>query len=450
VTSLRIRNHHALRRYQAEVVDGLLRGIHSAAGATLTVMFPRQAGKNEVSAALVSALLRNAAGTGGSIVLCAPTFSPQVRISFERTLRALGRHAHLAEAVTLESDAYRLRLGQAEAVFLSALPGAHVAGHTASIALIADEAQEIEAEWFERQFRPMTASTGAPTIMFGTAWDGESLLETQAALNRDFDRRAGPGDAPRHWQVSWREVAKSRPVYGAFVQGQRERLGANNPVFLSQYELVASADMGRLLSPAQILLLEALHPRLWAPVHGERYVGGLDLGGEGERADASVLTIARVDGRRCEVVTHIAWQSAPFATVEREAAALVGKWRLSRLCVDATGLGAPLASALERQFGETIDRVVFSAPVKSALGFALRAAAETNTIGLYEDDGSNDARACRQQLRACRARTPSPGSMAWGDDRGHDDYAISLALCLRAAQEAGPPRIAMGRRTGRT
>ena len=442
-----LRNHQSLRLYQTEVLNGLLKGIHDSPGTTFTVMFPRQAGKNEVSAALVAALLRNAAGTGGSIVLCAPTFSPQVRISLERTRRALGRHAHLVEAIPIQNDAYRLRLGEAEAVFLSALPGAHVAGHTASIALIADEAQEFDGDWFERQFRPMTASTGAPTIMFGTAFDGESLLETHAAANRELDKIAPPDAAKRHWQVSWEEVAKARPVYGSYVRSERERLGPNHPTFLSQYELVAAPDIGRLLSPAQVLLLEAPHPRLWGPVSGERYVGGLDLGGEGEGADATVLTVARVDGRRCEVVTHFAWQAAPFATVEREVATIVRKWRLARLCVDATGLGAPLASALFALFGESIERVVFSGPVKSALGFALIAAAETNTIGLYEDDGSREARACRQQLRSCRARRPTPDSLIWGDDRGHDDYAVSLALCLRATQEAGPARIATGRRT---
>ena len=434
-----------LRDYQLRTVQGLLRGTLLTRATTFTVMFPRQSGKNEVSAELVASLLRLRALDGGSIILCAPTFSPQARISMDRTARALAA-PHPTDAANLVTrEGTTLRLGNASATFLSASPAAHVAGHTASIALIVDEAQEIDDGWFERQFRPMTASTGAPTIMFGTAWDGESLFERTANENRELDLAGDAGHRRRHWQVSWQEVGASRPQYDAFVRTQRERLGATNPLFLSQYELVAGASAGRLLSPAQLLMVEALHPRLWAPVRGERYVAGLDLGGDGASADSTVLTIARVDGRRCEVVQHIAWTGAPFAVVEREVATLVSRWRLSRLCIDGTGLGAMLAANLANEFGDRVERVTFSSPVKTELGFALIAACEGNRIGLYEEDGSTEAARCRAELRDCRARRPTAAQLQWGNAAGHDDYAISLALCLRAAEHAGPLRVARGR-----
>ena len=47
-----------LRPYQQTALQGLIEGVHRRKGVTFTVMFPRQSGKNEVSAAFVAGLLR--------------------------------------------------------------------------------------------------------------------------------------------------------------------------------------------------------------------------------------------------------------------------------------------------------------------------------------------------------------------------------------------------------
>ena len=65
-----------LRGYQARILFSLLWNIRDSPGETFTVMLPRQAGKNEVSAALVSNLLVSRQAEGGSIVVCAPTLYP--------------------------------------------------------------------------------------------------------------------------------------------------------------------------------------------------------------------------------------------------------------------------------------------------------------------------------------------------------------------------------------
>ncbi|OAI39280.1 hypothetical protein AYO38_07940 [bacterium SCGC AG-212-C10] len=441
----------ALRDYQARTLLALFQGIARHPGATFTVMFPRQAGKNETSAMLCAALLLANAAAGGALVVCAPTYDPQGRISQERTQRALSfAQRLLPEAARMRIEGNTLRCGRASAIFLSASPAAHSAGHTASIALIADEAQDIDSDWFNRQFRPMAASTGAATVLFSTPWDGRSLLETAAAANRERDRamRGLPyrDFQPFHHQVSWEEVAATRPAYGDYVRKERERLGANHPLFLSQYELIAGGNAGRLLNEAQLTMLEGEFARQHTPRNGERYVAGLDFGGEGVRGDANVLTIARVGGTRAEVVEHIAWQGRGFSEVLREVVALVRSWRTERLCVDGTGLGAPLAAQLLRECGPVIDVTVFTSAVKSALGYALIAAANTGRLALYAHDNSPEASVCRSELRACRASYGHAGRLSWGDDRGHDDYAVSLALCLRAAEATGPARVASGRR----
>lgn len=439
-----------LREYQRRVARALVYGVVNRSAPLFTVVFPRQAGKNEVSAAVVAALLRVYADVGGSIIVCAPTLTPQAAISLERTRRAAAMIGRLyAPELRVTTEANRLAIGRATATFLSASPEAHVAGHTASIALIADEAQDIDAEWFDRQFRPMAASTAAPTIMFGTPWDGHTLLERSVAASRAFDARvAATADEapPCHHEVGWREVAGIIPAYGDYVRAERERLGANHPLFLTQYELRTIEGGGRLLSDAQLTGIEGGHVRLRTPRPGERYVAGLDFAGEGPNADATVLTIARVHDGSCQVVGHVAWQSQPFGMLVEELRVLLARWHPVRVVADATGMGAPLCAQLAPVPGDALEAFTFTAASKSELGYALIAAAGSGRLALYADDGSRESAACRAQLRACRSRHVPGGQVRWEAPPGmHDDYVASLALCVRAASSAPELRVARGR-----
>lgn len=435
-----------LRRYQSRVFQALMRGIERERAVTFTVLFPRQAGKNEVAANVVAALLLGNAARGGSVVVCAPSFAPQAAISMARVEAAL-RHArpYLPAAAVPRTSGATITVGSATATFLSASPEAHVAGHTASLALIADEAQEVDADWFDRQFRPMAASTGAPTILFGTPWDGTTLLDRAVAANRAHDAARARGQGRRHFEVGWEEVARSVPAYGDYVRAERVRLGAGNPLFRTQYGLETTAAAGRLFTADDLAALDGRHPRLRLPAAGERYVAGLDLAGSG--ADATVLTIARAAGRRCEVVEHLACADMPFADLRDAVAVACRRWGIARLAVDATGMGAPFAEALRETLGDVVEPVVFTAASKGALGFALLAAARDGSLALYADDGSVESRTCRAELAALAVRPGPADALRWGAPAGaHDDYAISLALCLDAARGLPPPRVAVGRR----
>lgn len=393
-TGTRRRRGPVLRQYQASVLQLLIRGVARYPGETFTVLFPRQAGKNEVAAAFVAWALRTHAEAGGSIVICAPTLVPQARISLQRVQRALADTTGLFPAAPIAVSGTTIRAGQAEAVFLSASPQANVAGHTASIAIVADEAQDIDREWFDRQFRPMAASTGAPVIMFGTPWDGHSLLDEQVARNRRRDA-AQPGRRfadwlPLHHEVPWESVAEAVPAYGRHVRAEMERLGAAHPLFVTQYGLQTVGALGRLLTPAQLANLAGAHGRETAPWPGARYVAGLDIAGVGE--DRTVLTIGRVAGDALEVVHHVSWQSADLDDQSRDVATLVREWRFERLCVDASGIGAQIGQQLAREFGPAVEPVVFTAGTKSALGFTLVGAAGFGRLRLYAHDGSRRLR----------------------------------------------------------
>lgn len=440
----------ALRGYQVSVLQALLRGIERHPGETFTVLFPRQAGKNEVAAALVAGLLRAHASDGGSVVVCAPSLQPQAEISLARLRRTLAATDHLFPRARSRASGNRVFVGRAEAVFLSGAATANVAGHTASLALIGDEAQDLDRDWFERQFRPMAASTGAPTVLFGTPWDGHSLLDLAVQRNRRRDA-AQPGRRFRDWlpfhhEVNWRQVAEAVPRYGAYVEAQRAALGANHPIFATQYALRTTDRAGRLLSSEQLAGLASAHTVIDTPRGGERYVAGFDIAGDGR--DRSVLTIARVAGERMEVVAHEAWERAPLRTQLEEALAIARRWRLERLCVDGSGLGAQVGQELAAELGESVEALTFTAAVKSDLGYELLAAVELGRLCVPREEQGEHVRRLWRELRECVQEKAPGGQLRWRAARGHDDYVVSLARAVRAAKRSEGPRIASGRRAG--
>ena len=68
-------------------------------------------------------------------------------------------------------------------LFYSASPESNVVGATAELLLEIDEAQDVEWEKFNRDFRPMAAVRNATTVLYGTAWSDTTLLAQQRAAN---------------------------------------------------------------------------------------------------------------------------------------------------------------------------------------------------------------------------------------------------------------------------
>lgn len=441
-----------LRPYQVEVARSVLASVRAGVGLTFTVMMARQAGKNELSAQLELYLLARHLLLPVEMVKVAPTMDPQGRISLRRLWERIWA-AGLGELASLE-EGRAVRLGRARVLFLSAEPNAHVVGHTAHLLLEVDEAQEVAKEKFYRDFMPMAAATGATIVLYGTPWDGSTLLEEMAQLNQELEKRDG---IRRHFQVSWEVVAKCNPAYGQFVEREKERLGEDHPLFLTQYALRPIGDSGRLFSPSHLEQLRGTHPRQQSPRPGEVYVAGLDVGGqdlpgwEGHH-NPTVLTVARVlppgtpdEGALIEVVEHQAFVGTPHEELWPRLTDLLGRlWRVRRVAVDATGLGEALAAHLVRVLGpEVVMPVRFSAQVKSRLGFGLLAAAGTGRLRLYAQDGSPEAMEMWRQLEGAQAIFRPNRTMDF-TARGGDDFLVSLSLAVEAAQTIEGPRVARG------
>ena len=232
-----------LRPYQIEVGRAVLRSVLDRLGLTFTVEVARQGGKNELSAQMELLLLTRYMAQGGNLVKAAPTYMPQLVNSILR-LRDRLNDAGYAGLWSPQAG-NSIRLGKARQIFLSAEPSARVVGATAHILLEMDEAQEIDKEKFYKEFRPMGASTNVTTVLYGTPWDSDSLLEEQKQQNLELQRRDG---IRRHFQYDWEEVARHNPLYRTYVEGERQRLGEDHPLFQSQYLLLPVRGTGGLLS----------------------------------------------------------------------------------------------------------------------------------------------------------------------------------------------------------
>jgi hypothetical protein len=453
----------ALRSYQLEAGRAIIDSALNGRGLTFTVVMARQAGKNELSVQLELFLLLRNAGRSLDGIKCAPTFDPQCRISLRR-LSARMREAGLL-SLSAKEDGRALRVGRARQVFLSAEPTAAVMGHTAGLLLEVDEAQDVDREKFERDFRPMAAPAGATIVFYGTPWDDSTLLEQAVQTNLELERRDG---VRRHFAADWSTVAGFNPAYGRFVEAERARLGEEHPLFRTQYCLKTVAGGGRLFNGAQLAQLQGAHARRHAPEPQEVYVAGLDLGGQaldevsragGASHDATVLTIARVvfppagallPEPKLEVVEHVAFAGELHDSLFARLADLLGQvWRVRRVSVDATGLGETMARLLARSLGgEVVEPVRFTAESKSQMGYELLAAVNGGRLKVYAGDGSPEYMEFRREMELARVSYRPSRQMNFFVEpaRGHDDYVMSLALAVQAARGAGlRPRVARGR-----
>ena len=318
-----------LRPYQREVALAILNSVFGRKGLTFSVEIARQGGKNELSAQLELLLLTLYMAEPQNLVKCSPTFKPQTVISMMRLKDRLNDAGF--SGIWVAELGYIIRLGNARAVFLSADESANVVGNTAHILLEIDESQDVSKEKYTKEFKPMGATTNVTTVHYGTTWDDSTLLEEVKQTNYELERRDG---VKRHFRYDWQEVAKYNPDYLAYVEAERERLGENHPLFLTQYCLLPIHGGGGYLSPQQRAQLQGEHVRRHQPDRSKVYVAGIDLAGEAEaeegailralkpRQDSTVVTIGELNisagddaqkQARIRVVEHYWWTGRKHA-----------------------------------------------------------------------------------------------------------------------------------------
>jgi hypothetical protein len=444
-----------LRPYQAEVSRAIVDSIQGNKGLTFSVEIARQGGKNELSVHLEVLLLTMFMAAGGNIIKCSPTFKPQTIISISRLKERLNDFGF--DGIWFTEAGYMVRLGNARQIFLSADESASVVGHTADILLEIDESQDVTRDKYTKEFRPMVSSSNATTVHYGTTWDDNTLLEEIKQTNLELEKK---DSIRRHFRYDWQEVAKYNPSYKSFVEAERQRLGEDHPLFRTQYALLPIRGGGGFLTSQQIAQIRGEHSRLSQPENGKLYVAGLDFAGESELLeddilvrsgrDATVITIAEVKpamagtiGTEPEihVVEHYCWVGKKHAELYPQMVDILKNvWKCSRIAADATGIGEPITGFLRKSLGARISPFKFSQKTKSEIGFDLLAAINSGRLKLYKQDGSRDYTEMLFELEKAKSvYRPSQTLNFFVDSNdGHDDYLMSLALAIQAANRCVP------------
>ncbi len=392
-------------------------------------------------------------------------------------------------------DGSIVQLGNAEVHFVSAGPQANPRGHTASLLLVANEAQDIEPDRWDSVFAPMAAAENATTLFMGTVWTASTLLSRQMRYLRAFEAEKG---SQRLFMVPWRRVSEELPTYGRYVEGQRDLLGGDHPFFKTEYELVEIGSDGGLFPPSRQGQMQGEHEPLGRRRPGETYALLLDVAGEEEdqlegviqydptsRRDSTALTVVRVvrnidqltgESRpRYEVVRRYLWTGVKHTTLYHQLLDLARDvWQARFVVVDSTGVGAGLASFLRSALGERVVLpFTFSLSSKSELGWNflgvidsgrfkdyalpvfgndLRADSERIQLAGGTDSDTEAAEFSRifwRQVSECTYEVrPGPNRlMSWSvpDPRVHDDLLLSAALAAVLDEQDWRPREAVGR-----
>lgn len=451
-----------LRKYQRDPLLAILKSVLSHSGFSFVVMFPRQSGKNELQAQLECYLLALLSRTPAEMVKISPTWRPQSLNAMRRLERVLQANI-ITRRMWRKDSGYIYRVGNARMLFFSGAPEANIVGATASTLLEVDEAQDVSIAKFDKDIAPMAAATNATRVFWGTAWTSRTLLARELRAARQAEQVDG---IRRAFVLTAREVAAEVEDYGRFVAGQTARLGRDHPLVKTQYYSEEIDAEGGMFPPARRDVMRGRHAPSGSPLPSLVYAMLLDVAGEDESAaengvdlvnrqrDSTALTIVQVDlstlqddllkapTYRC--VHRRLWTGIKHTALYGQLHGLIENWLPQVVVIDATGIGAGLASFLQKRFPARVLPFLFNHVSKSKLGWDFLSVCDSGRWQEADTTGSDDQAALQdlfwRQIEACQYQvTDSPARlMKWGVPDGtrdplsgeimHDDLVISAAL----------------------
>ena len=395
-----------------------------------------------------------------------------------RRLERVLRENVVARDLWAKEADFVYRVGQARMLFFSGAREAHIVGATASTLLEVDEAQDVQIAKFDRDIAPMAASTNATRVFWGTAWTSRTLLHRELDAARLAEEQHGDR---RVFHLSAVQVSAEVPAYGRYVAEQVSRLGRSHPMVRTQYFSEEIDGQAGMFPEARRALMQGSH----APQEGPRMPGVyallIDVAGEAEtplsleeggmlleraqeaglnsvetRRDATALTVVEVDlaglsdplVRRptYRVMLRKQWVGVRHTELYGVLTGLAEHWHARWVVVDATGVGAGLASFLERALPGRVLPFLFNAASKSRLGWDFLSLVETGRYkeyqaAVWDSPQAQTARLFWGQCAACTLEVCSGPEqrIRWGVAQGtrdpasgaplHDDLLLSAALC---------------------
>jgi len=390
-----------------------------------------------------------------TVLIIAPTLR-QSKIVYER-LR------NIATAVPFISN-HRIKDTLTETTFLGTDPkdkpssifclpagrtGEYLRGYPANL-VIMDEAAFIPDKVFTA-IRPAVAAVGGTIILSGTPF-GEAgfFYETWVGENEK-----------KHTEFKWQKFKipsiLSPLISEAFLEDERESGTMTEAEYSMEYEAEFQSDADEFFP--KHLIKRALRDYLYWIVEpkdrrgidddkllirhdiksimpGDRIVG-LDIARYGTDETAAVVverlrdkTLTSV--KRKTKLYKVIWsgtrrkQSVPeSADWGRE---IMELFQAKAIIVDSTGVGGGAFDLLEREFGEQVEGVNFSVPVRRAMYNTLKIALEKENLILNMDDSKMFRQFGGYKLQKTDSAT---GEMKIKKDTtGHDDLVDALALAI--------------------
>jgi hypothetical protein len=406
-----------LRGPQLEILQKAERFVGDHRGGVMTIMLPRQIGKNELAAVLQRRHLwrRQYASLPEIWIRTAPTLRPQIVNSKKRLrdvlkLNAKNKIGHplFEGAMLIKEEGYIWRLGNASVEFISSGPTANVVGATASTCLDMDEAHKVDRSKFDEDFAPFTANTAAATLLWGVAANG---LDTIEAYRQANIAEGKPELNLRYPCDLWTDFL---PDYQIHLEDRVRKLGWDHPIIKTQYRLISVAAEGRFLSEAHIrALLTGDHPRQRKPRHGSQYQIVIDIaagneelnpdgdieGNEDTDTDSAVIWIYEVTPVLASNgifpivrLVNLIWSTgAALPKFEKEVEETIEFWNPTKVTIDAVGVGRQIAESMKAKFGEwVVNTYTATSTSVSDDCFDLLARLNYNSVLMFQDDGSDE------------------------------------------------------------
>lgn len=169
----------------------------------------------------------------------------------------------------------------------------------------------------------------------------------------------------------------------------------------------------------------------WQQLGNGRLFAGIDIG---RKKDLTVLWVFELQGDVLYTRHVESMQNMRKSDQEK----ILWPWieRCERTCIDNTGLGIGWVDDAQDRFGNSVEGVTFTGPVKEAMAYPVRGAMEDRTLRIpYDPKIRADLRQVTKQV------TPS-GNIRFTAERtadGHADHFWALALAKEAASNLSAP-----------
>ncbi len=303
-----------LRSYQQGVLEAVLDSVMHDRGYSFVVMFPRQSGKNELQAHLEVYLLTLLSMHPIELVKVSPTLNPQAFTSMRRFEKVARRNLLIA-STWKKQGANTYQVEHARITFLSAAPGSNIVGATASGLLEVDEAQQVSIEKYDRDIAPMSASTCATHVFWGTAWTSTTLLGRELRAAEEAEKKDGHR---RVFRLTADEVSAEIEAYRRHVEEKIERFGRSHPMVRTQYFSEEVDGEGGMFPAERLALMRGNQAARNTPDEYMITALLLDVAGEDEGVrsvegsmslanparDATALTLVEIGFEKTEMTTE--------------------------------------------------------------------------------------------------------------------------------------------------